>query len=199
MDEMIRKALIISALYHEGGIRKGSGLPYIVHPFEVAMILQENGMSASIITAGLLHDTLEDTEMTENKLRELFGEEILKLVLGASEKLEDRDNTLWISRKKHTIEYLKNAPREVKYIACADKLSNIRSMNSDYSKFGEGLWDKFMEGDKRINGKEYSREEKRKHQRWYYESLVKSLGKLEGLKMYQELKDTVREFFSRRE
>ena len=192
---MIRKALEYAAVYHKEGVRKGSNVPYIVHPFEVALILQENGMEEKIIVAGLLHDTLEDTELTAEQLKEEFGEDILQLVLGASEVLEAREETLWEERKKHTIEYLKTAPIDVKYIVCADKLSNIRSMLAEYEKKGEKFWDYFMNGDKKIGGSEYSREYKREKQKWYYESLVKNLQELEGLKMYEELKEAVRELF----
>lgn len=192
---MIRKALEYAAVYHKEGVRKGSNVPYIVHPFEVALILQENGMEEKIIVAGLLHDTLEDTELTAEQLKEEFGEDILQLVLGASEVLEGREETLWEERKKHTIEYLKTAPIDVKYIVCADKLSNIRSMLADHEKKGEKFWDKFMNSDKKIGGSEYSREYKREKQKWYYENLVKNLQELEGLKMYEELKEAVRELF----
>ena len=91
---MIRKALEYAAVYHKEGVRKGSNVPYIVHPFEVALILQENGMEEKIIVAGLLHDTLEDTELTAEQLKEEFGEDILQLVLGASEVLEGRGERL---------------------------------------------------------------------------------------------------------
>ena len=192
---MIRKALEFAAVYHKDGVQKGSKVPYIVHPFEVALILQENGMEDRIIAAGLLHDTLEDTELTPEQIREEFGDDILHLVLGASEELEGREETLWGERKKHTIEYLKTAPIDVKYIVCADKLSNIRSMLADHEKKGEKFWDKFMNSDKKIGGSEYSREYKREKQKWYYENLVKNLQELEGLKMYEELKEAVRELF----
>ncbi len=195
MNENVRKALIKAAVFHKGAVRKGTDIPYIVHPYEVAMILQENGMEDKVIVAGLLHDTLEDTKMKESNLKEAFGEEILQLVKGASEKLKDRRNTLWEDRKKHTIEYLKKAPFEVKCIACADKLSNIRSMISDHHDFNEELWERFMESDKEINGQEYSREYKKKKQKWYYQGVVNSLKELEGLKMYQELKKAVHDFF----
>ena len=192
---MIRNTLKFAAVDHKEGVRKGSNVPYIVHPFEVALILQENGMEERIIAAGLLHDTLEDTELTTEQIRQEFGDDILQLVLGASEELEAREETLWEERKKHTIEYLKTAPIDVKYIVCADKLSNMRSMLAEYEKEGEKIWDCFMNGDKKINGSKYSREYKREKQKWYYENLVKNLQELEGLKMYEELKEAVRELF----
>ena len=155
---MIRKALEFAAVYHKEGVRKGSNVPYIVHPFEVALILQENGMEERIIAAGLLHDTLEDTELTTEQIRQEFGDDILQLVLGASEELEAREETLWEERKKHTIEYLKTAPIDVKYIVCADKLSNIRSMLVDHEKKGEKFWEKSRKSEKKMGGRENPRE-----------------------------------------
>jgi (p)ppGpp synthase/HD superfamily hydrolase len=194
-QDIVIKALEIAAKYHQGITRKGTDFPYIVHPVEVALILQENGMESSVIAAGLLHDTLEDAALTADKLKELFGEEILQLVIGASEKPEDRENTLWYERKKHTIDYLKDAPLRVKYIICADKLSNVKSMIRDYQKMGDEIWDRFMNKDKKLNGKQYTREYKKKKQQWYYENIVKNLKELEGLKMYQELEEAVTELF----
>lgn len=174
---LINKAIEIAAKAHEGQHRKVTDIPYIVHPFEVALILQENGCSEEVIVGGILHDTLEDTELTEAEVREIFGEKILELVIGASEELEDRDNTPWHDRKLHTIEYLRNASMEIKMIACADKLSNIRSMIKGYNDMGDKLWDRFNApyGD----------------QRWYYQSLAESLKDLDGFKMYGQFKEAV--------
>ncbi|MFW6271062.1 MAG: HD domain-containing protein [Bacillota bacterium] len=79
------------------------------------MILQKHGLSQEVVAAGLLHDILEDAEMTEQELKEIFNEDILELVKGASEKLENRDDTCWKDRKCHTIKYLKNAKKEIQY------------------------------------------------------------------------------------
>ncbi len=179
---LVIRALELAARAHQGGTRKGNlSLPYIVHPVEVAMILQENGMNEEIIAAGLLHDTLEDTKITREELKNYFGERILNLVIGASEKLENRDNTCWEKRKKHTVNYLKDASMAVKYVACADKLSNIKSMIRDYDVIKDELWQRFNRG--------YEK------QKWYYQSLVESLKDLEGLKMYDQFKDCVEELF----
>jgi (p)ppGpp synthase/HD superfamily hydrolase len=125
---LVAKALEYAALNHKGHVRKGREIPYVVHPVETAMILQENSFTEDIIAAGMLHDLLEDTEVIEENIKAEFGKEILELVLGASEKLENRDNKSWKVRKTHTIEFLKDEARfKVKAIACADKLSNLTS------------------------------------------------------------------------
>lgn len=63
-----------------GAIRKGSGLPYFVHPKGVAMIILENGGTIEQINAGLLHDTIEDTDTSSLELKTLFGEKVANMV-----------------------------------------------------------------------------------------------------------------------
>jgi (p)ppGpp synthase/HD superfamily hydrolase len=184
-NKLVAKALEVAARAHYGDMRKGKeeDVPYIVHPVEVAMILQENGIEEDVIAAALLHDTLEDTELTEKDLKDIFNDRIAELVIGASEKLEDRDNTPWEERKEHTINYLKTINDiDIKYIACADKLANIRSMIRDYDEIGDELWSIFNRG--------YEK------QKWYYESLVESLAQLKGAKMYEQFKLAVKYLFS---
>lgn len=177
-NKIIARALEVSTRAHNGHYRKGNNkIPYIVHPFEVALILQENNMSDQIIAAGLLHDTLEDTEMTIEYLKEELGEVIAEFVLGASEKLKNRSNTCWETRKEHTIKHLKKANIEIQCIICADKLSNIRSMIRNHDEIGDQLWNRFNRG--------YQK------QKWYYTNLVKSLDDLEGMEMYKQFKIAV--------
>ena len=65
---------------HEGAIRKFSGLPYIVHPIEVASILSAHGADAALVQAGLLHDTVEDTDATIADIEARFGHDVARLV-----------------------------------------------------------------------------------------------------------------------
>lgn len=177
------KALYFAGKAHKNQFRKGSrDIPYIVHPVEVALILIENEMPEDIIIAGLLHDTLEDTTVTKEDILMEFGKKVLDLVLGTSEELEGRDKRPWKDRKQHTINYLINAPLDIKYISCADKLSNIRSMLRDYDEIGDNLWERFNETDPL-------------EQRWYYEGLVDSLENLKECKMYIEFKMSVEKLF----
>src|SRR6056297_2082822 len=98
-NKLIARAMEYAAQAHRGGTRKGGDIPYIVHPFEVAMILKENSFEDKVVAAGLLHDLLEDTTISKNELREEFGEEILELVVSASEKLIGREERSWSKRK----------------------------------------------------------------------------------------------------
>src|SRR5512134_2114363 len=78
---LLQRAYVFSAKVHDGQERL-SGEPYLVHPVEVAFILADMRLDEVTVTAGLLHDTLEDTLTTSDELRRLFGTEVAFLVEG---------------------------------------------------------------------------------------------------------------------
>lgn len=162
-----------------GQKRKGSNLPYIIHPIEVWQILRNNDCSVEVQVAGLLHDTLEDTNATPEEIKESFGEEILSLVLTES---EDKSKT-WKERKQHTIDALANDSIETMQVCCADKLSNCRAQLYDYKQIGDALFDRF------------NKQSTPELQAWYYKSIVKALAPLKGMKMYDELCEVVKELY----
>ena len=167
---MVEKAIRFATKAHEGQFRKGTDRPYIVHPLEVGKILSEMTADEEVIAAGILHDTIEDCkEVTEEILRQEFGERITTMVLHES---EDKTKS-WKERKSATIEKLKTAPLEVQYIGLADKLSNIRDIDRDYPIYKEELWNRFHMKDKQIIG-------------WYYKEIQKSLQSLKGIPQYEE-------------
>ena len=81
--EPLRKAYVFSALQHKGQVRR-SGEPYLVHPLEVADILADMRLDVVALSAGLLHDIVEDTPNTIEKIRELFGEDVAHVVQGVT-------------------------------------------------------------------------------------------------------------------
>ncbi|MFA6939945.1 MAG: HD domain-containing protein [Clostridiaceae bacterium] len=180
------KALIMAFKAHKNQKRKGTDIPYIVHPIEVAVILISNGAGHNLINAALLHDTLEDTTVTYQDIMDNFGKVTADLVLSVTEpyksgktKLtEDEEVRSWKDRKSHTIEYVMTADRETKLLTCADKLSNIRSIVSDFNQIGDKVWDRF-------NAPKES-------QFWYYQGLSESLKDLQGIKMYDELAEKIK-------
>lgn len=155
---IIDQAILTATTYHEGQYRKGSDTPYITHPFSVGMILQAEQCTDEVIAAGILHDTLEDTELSYEALVELFGLRIAELVLAASE--EDKTLT-WTERKQQTIDALPLLDTDSIQIIVADKLHNLRSIRRDLKTHGEQIWNRFNKGEK--------------EQCWYYDSIVKSL------------------------
>ena len=153
--KLIFKAIEFAAKAHSQQFRKGTRLPYIIHPLEVGNILIEAGCSDEIIAAGILHDTLEDTAITYEDLVAQFGKEVADLVVGASEP--DKADT-WENRKLHTINYLKTAPLAVVLVTAADKWSNFRATYEELLEKGEKVWSKFNRG--------------KEKQQWYMQSLA---------------------------
>lgn len=127
---VIEKAYNKAREFHEGQLRK-SGEPYLVHPVEVAKILAELGMDESTIVAGLLHDTVEDTDYKQEELIKDFGEEIALLVDGVT-KL---GSLVYESKEERQAENLRkmflamSKDIRVLIIKLADRLHNLRTIN----------------------------------------------------------------------
>lgn len=177
---MIQQAARFAAKAHEGKMRKGSEIPYIVHPLETAVIVSRMTEDPELISAALLHDVLEDTEVTFEELSELFGKWVADLVAAES---EDKRKT-WKERKQATIERLASASREEKLLCLADKLSNLRSTTADYLLKGEAVWLKFRMRDK-------------KEHEWYYRGVLEQLSDLSGEPAYEEYKELLALLFER--
>ncbi|MBT1017885.1 bifunctional (p)ppGpp synthetase/guanosine-3',5'-bis(diphosphate) 3'-pyrophosphohydrolase [Canibacter sp. lx-72] len=123
---MIMRAYEVAAKAHTGQLRK-SGEPYITHPVAVAQILAYLGVSPVVVAAGLLHDTVEDTEYTLDKLRADFGEEIALLVDGVTklDKLQHGNDAQTETVRKMIITMTKDI--RVLVIKLADRLHNART------------------------------------------------------------------------
>jgi GTP pyrophosphokinase len=81
--ELLRRAYVFSAMEHKGQVRH-SGEPYLVHPLEVADILADMRLDPVAIACGLLHDVVEDTLTTIDRIQELFGPEVAHIVEGVT-------------------------------------------------------------------------------------------------------------------
>src|SRR5438046_5913281 len=81
--ELVRRAYIFSAKEHKGQLR-ASGEPYLTHPLEVANLLAEMKMDAVTVSVGLLHDVVEDTLVSLEKIEELFGSDVAHIVDGVT-------------------------------------------------------------------------------------------------------------------
>jgi (p)ppGpp synthase/HD superfamily hydrolase len=182
---MIDLAIEVAVKAHQNQVRKGTDIPYITHPLAVGIILAKAGCSDDVIIAGILHDTVEDTSITLDYIRETFGDKVSTIVEGASEP----DKALpWEERKRHTLDFLKGASPEVKFVALADKFNNIRAIASDYVEKGEEFWERFNKG--------------KEDQKWYYQGLVQVLRDDSADETYQTLhsqfSQEVREVFRKK-
>ena len=171
-------ALEVAARAHRDQVRKGTDIPYIAHPCAVGFILARAGCAEDVVVAGILHDTVEDTDLTLDDIEKDFGSAVADIVKGCSEP----DKSLpWEDRKRHTIEFLRHAALEVRLVTCADKLHNVRSILAERQVIGNKVWDRFKQG--------------KELQEWYYRRLVESLSGQDGL-LFQAFRNAVDELFS---
>ena len=177
---MVQEAIDFATKVHEGQYRKGTDRPYIVHPMEVGKIVSTMTQDEEIISAAILHNTIEDCEGVDaNVLKAMFSARVAGIV---SQESEDKSKT-WMERKSATIERLKTAPIEVQMIGLADKLSNMRDIDRDYPVYGEELWNRFRMKDKKIIG-------------WYYIGIKDALkDAFEGVEAYEEYSRLVHKNF----
>lgn len=156
--ENMNKAIAYATKKHDGQRRKAEDIPYISHPYRVAMLLSQQQCEEEVVITGILHDVVEDTDGTLAEISELFGKTVAALVEYASEP----DKSLsWEERKKHTIETIKNAPIQAKLVVCADKIDNLSSISQTYAQIGDDVWKSFK--------RDYD------SQKWYYTSVYNSL------------------------
>lgn len=175
------KAKTFAIIAHKGQIRKSDKeKPMIIHPIDVANILEEYHFDDNVISAGYLHDVLEDTQYTKEDILKEFNEDILSLVLGDTEP----DKSLsWEERKEHTINNIKELDIRHKSIVCADKISNLEDMRIIFETKGEKDFSAFKRG--------YEK------QKWYYTEVYNSLIENEDKnnEMFKRLKVLIDDVF----
>jgi myo-inositol-1(or 4)-monophosphatase len=169
--DLLDRAIVFAVKAHAGTERRGKGFPYIIHPMEAVEIVATITPDQEILAAAALHDTVEDTNVTIDDIRREFGDRIASLV--QIESVADDEGT-WHERKKKAIDMIANAPLDAKIVAMGDKLSNLRTISTDYRQIGDTLWQRF----KAPNGKE--------DVAWYYHQLAEALSDLAGTAPYEE-------------
>lgn len=123
----VLRAAEFAAEQHKGHRRKGDAQePYVNHVIEVARLLAEatGGSDLALIQAGLLHDTIEDTDTTPAELQAVFGENVTALVL----EVTDDKSLPKLVRKQRQIEHAPDLTPRAKMLKIADKISNCRSV-----------------------------------------------------------------------
>ncbi len=128
-EELLQKAYIFSALAHRGQVRD-SGEPYLVHPLNVAHILADLRLDETSIAVGLLHDVLEDTLTTKEKLQETFGDDVAELVDGVTKI----SRYAYVSKEEQQAETFRKmllamvSDLRVVLVKLADRLHNMRTL-----------------------------------------------------------------------
>ena len=181
------KAILFAVKMHEGQKRK-NGAPFIVHPLEVAAIAATIVDDIDVLCAAVLHDTVEDTSATAEQIRLEFGEKISYLVASETEnkRYTIPPHLTWRIRKEESFEKLKKAQdRNIKVLWLSDKLSNIRSIYSEYLRVGDSLWQRFHQKDKA-------------EQYWYYRTAAQLLNELNDTAAWAEYNELVEKVFDRK-
>lgn len=179
--KMLEEAIKYAVEHHNGSNRKGKDVPYILHPLEALNILYRMDASEEVLCAGVLHDTVEDTDATIADITVKFGTHVAELVAGHSEN-KDLE---WEERKRIALADVAKADKDEQMVVLADKLANIRDIAMDYAKEGNSLWKRFNRG--------YEK------QSWYYHGGVEALAKLaeydDTKPFYNEFKEKVEMIF----
>ena len=129
---------------HGLGRRKAGPGFEATHVLSVAMIVGDFGFPEDAVVAAILHDTLEDTFLERDVIRERFGERVLAIV---SDVTEPPKGVPWRTRKETYIEHLRRCPRdEARAVASADKIHNLSSMITGFETRGTAFADAFTAG-----------------------------------------------------
>jgi (p)ppGpp synthase/HD superfamily hydrolase len=139
-SDVINHALAFAAKHHDRQVRKGTKLPYLTHPANVAIILTRYGRNDEAVVAGILHDVIEDCvrdgytrEMLEQRIGDKFGPNVLDTVLAVTYRRQD-DHGVELSGEESKADYLErllNANENARWICAADKIHNASSIISD--------------------------------------------------------------------
>lgn len=156
-SDRINHAFAFAAKHHDQQVRKGTRLPYLTHPANVAIILTRYGCGEDAVVAGILHDVVEDCvrdgwtqEMLEERIGGKFGNSVLESVLAVTKRKMDDDGMELSSdeQKDDYLERLSLASEDALWVCAADKVHNANSILSDLRRtsFPETVWGRFNAG-----------------------------------------------------
>ena len=156
-SDRINHAFAFAAKHHDRQVRKGTALPYLTHPANVAIILTRYGRDDDTVIAGILHDVIEDCvrggwtqEMLEERIGEKFGANVLEAVLAVTYRRVDEDgNELDKDEKKADyLHRLERANECARWVCAADKVHNGSSILADLRRTidPDSVWNRFSVG-----------------------------------------------------
>jgi (p)ppGpp synthase/HD superfamily hydrolase len=156
-SDVINHAFAFAAKHHDRQVRKGTKLPYLTQPANVAVILARYGRDNDTVVAGILHDVIEDCvrdgytrDMLEQRIGDKFGGKVLDTVLAVTYRRHDDDGIELSNeeRKSDYLERLSAASEEARWICAADKIHNASSIISDLGRTVDTatIWSRFGAG-----------------------------------------------------
>jgi (p)ppGpp synthase/HD superfamily hydrolase len=156
-SDRINHAFAFAAKHHDRQVRKGTALPYLTHPANVAVILTRNGRDDESVIAGILHDVIEDCvrggwtrEMLVERIGEKFGSGVLDTVLAVTYRRRDDDGNEFDAdeRRADYLYRLKGASERARWVCAADKVHNGSSVLADLRRTmdPDTVWSRFSVG-----------------------------------------------------
>lgn len=156
-SDAINHAFAFAAKHHDRQVRKGTKLPYLTHPANVALILARYDQDEDTIIAGILHDVIEDCvveglsrDNLQDRIGAKFGQEVLDAVLSVTYRKYDDDGVELSSddRKRDYLERLGDANSRALWVCAADKIHNAGSILADLKRTvdEDNIWRRFGAG-----------------------------------------------------
>ena len=156
-SDRVNHAFAYAAKHHDRQVRKGTALPYLTHPANVAVILTRYGCDEATVLGGILHDVVEDSvrdgytrEDLIERIGSKFGNDVLSAVLSVTERKVDDDGVdlSWEERKDDYLDRLGEASESAHWICAADKLHSASTILADLKRtaFPEAVWGRFARG-----------------------------------------------------
>jgi (p)ppGpp synthase/HD superfamily hydrolase len=156
-SDRINHAFAFAAKHHDRQVRKGTRLPYLTHPANVAIILTRYGRDEETVIAGILHDVIEDcvregwtSEMLSERIAGKFGTDVLSAVLAVTKRRTD-DDGVEFSREDARADYLERlavANDLARWVCAADKVHNAGTILADLRRTidPDSVWGRFNGG-----------------------------------------------------
>jgi (p)ppGpp synthase/HD superfamily hydrolase len=156
-SDRVNHALAFAAKHHDQQVRKGTRLPYVTHPANVAIILTRYDCDVETVVAGILHDVIEDCvgqsytrQMLEQRIGDKFGSALLDTVLSVTYRRIDDDGVELghDERRDDYVERLSAASESARWVCAADKLHNASSVLADLRRTidPQSVWGRFSGG-----------------------------------------------------
>lgn len=133
----ILKATEVATIAHRGQVRKFGGDPYITHPLRVAQtvhvfqsMLPKGANVEDVMIAALLHDALEDTTLSEDRIQMLFGDNVLRLVKEVTSIKSDMDK--FAGKTEYLVDKMQHMSADALFLKMLDRLDNVTSLEKEF-------------------------------------------------------------------
>ena len=185
-NDILDRAIVFAVNAHAGQRRK-DGTPFILHPLEDAAVVGTMTNDPEILAAAVLHDTVEDTAVTGEEIKQNFGDRVYELVMHETEKKRPAflPHETWRIRKEESLDALaETRDPAVKMLWLGDKLSNMRSLARDLDAEGDAVFKRFHNRDPLAH-------------KWYYTTVLELLADLSEYPAYKEYASLTHRVFDR--